>query len=53
VDMREMLAFAQQPGTAPGVEPMPMSQVSQAGFRVRQNQARYRVVPANNQPAGG
>ncbi|MBN2113053.1 MAG: NAD(P)-dependent alcohol dehydrogenase [Acidimicrobiia bacterium] len=46
-DMREMLAFAQERGITPQVELMPMSQVNEAMLRVRQNEARYRVVLVN------
>lgn len=47
-DMREMLAFAQEHAITPRVELMPMSQVNEAILRVRQNQARYRVVLVND-----
>ena len=46
-DMLEMLAFAQGHGISPRVELMPMAQVNEAMLRVRQNQARYRVVLVN------
>jgi uncharacterized zinc-type alcohol dehydrogenase-like protein len=46
-DMWEMLAFAERHGIRPKIERMPMTQVNEAMLRVRQNQARYRVVLAN------
>lgn len=46
-DMREMLAFAERHGISPRIELMPMAQVNEAMLRVRRNQARYRVVLAN------
>jgi len=50
--MREMLAFSQAHKIKPAVELMPLSQVNQALERVRQNQARYRIVLVNeNGPA--
>jgi uncharacterized zinc-type alcohol dehydrogenase-like protein len=42
--MREMLAFAQDHNIVPLVELMPMSQANEAIQRVRDNQARYRIV---------
>jgi alcohol/geraniol dehydrogenase (NADP+) len=47
-DMREMLTFAQEHRIIPRIELMPMSQVNEAILRVRQNQARYRVVLVND-----
>jgi uncharacterized zinc-type alcohol dehydrogenase-like protein len=44
VAMREMLAFAASHRIAPKVELLPMSQVSEAIQRVRENKARYRIV---------
>jgi uncharacterized zinc-type alcohol dehydrogenase-like protein len=49
--MREMLAFSQEHSIVPQVELMPMSQANEAIRRVRENQARYRIVLAND--AGG
>ncbi len=46
--MREMLAFAQEHNIVPQVELMPMSQVNEAIRRVRENQARYRIVLVND-----
>ena len=46
--MREMLAFAQGHSIVPQVELMPMSQVNEAIQRVRDNQARYRIVLVND-----
>ncbi len=45
--MREMLGFAEEKRIRPQVELMPMSQVNEAISRVRQNQARYRIVLVN------
>lgn len=42
--MREMLIFAQERQIIPMVERMPMSQVNEALQRVKENQARYRIV---------
>jgi uncharacterized zinc-type alcohol dehydrogenase-like protein len=42
--MREMLSFAQAKGIKPKVELMPMAQVNEAIQKVRENNARYRVV---------
>ena len=42
--MREMLAFAQDRGITPEVQLMPMSQVNEAIRRVKENEARYRIV---------
>ena len=47
-DMREMLAFAHEHGITPRVELMPMSQVNEAIQRIRDNQARYRIVLVND-----
>ena len=46
--MKEMLSFAQAHGIAPAVELMPMSQANDAILRVRENQARYRIVLFND-----
>ena len=46
--MREMLSFAHAHGITPAVELMPMSQVSEAIQRVRENKARYRIVLVND-----
>ncbi len=45
--MLEMLAFAQEHQIKPMVELMPMSQVNEALLKVKQNQARYRIVLVN------
>jgi len=45
--MREMLSFAQQHGITPMVELMPMSKVNEALRKVKQNEARYRIVLVN------
>ncbi len=45
--MREMLAFAQDRGITPEIELMPMSQVNEAIQRLRENEARYRIVLVN------
>jgi uncharacterized zinc-type alcohol dehydrogenase-like protein len=42
--MREMLSFAQNHGIVPEVEIMPMAQVNEAIRRLKENQARYRMV---------
>ena len=47
VEMREMLAFAQEHGITPTIELMRMGQANEAMQRVRRNQARYRVVLVN------
>jgi uncharacterized zinc-type alcohol dehydrogenase-like protein len=46
--MKEMLSFAQARGIAPELELMPMAQVNDAIRRVRENQARYRIVLVND-----
>jgi len=46
--IREMLAFAQAHNITPKVELMPMSQVNEALQRVKDNQARYRIVLTND-----
>lgn len=46
--MREMLIFAQKAHISPMLELMPMSQVNEALRRVRDNQARYRIVLVND-----
>jgi alcohol/geraniol dehydrogenase (NADP+) len=46
--MQEMLEFAQERNIVPKVELMPMSQVREAIQRVRENQARYRIVLVND-----
>ena len=48
--MREMLSFAQAKGIRPRVELMPMAQANEALQRVRENQARYRIVLTNDLP---
>ena len=45
--MREMLAFAQDKQISPVIEQMTMPRINQAIHRVRENQARYRIVLAN------
>ncbi|MFH2103033.1 MAG: zinc-binding dehydrogenase [Chloroflexota bacterium] len=45
--MRAMLSYAQQHGITPTVELMPMSQVNEAIRRVKENEARYRIVLVN------
>jgi uncharacterized zinc-type alcohol dehydrogenase-like protein len=45
--MQEMLAFAQANAIKPMLEIMPMSRVNEAVQRVRDNQARYRIVLVN------
>jgi len=47
-DMRDMLQFAQTQAIHPMIELMPMLQVNQAIERVKQNQARYRIVLEND-----
>jgi uncharacterized zinc-type alcohol dehydrogenase-like protein len=42
--MREMLAFAQDHAITPVLERMPMARVNDAIMRVKENQARYRIV---------
>jgi uncharacterized zinc-type alcohol dehydrogenase-like protein len=46
--MREMLSFAQTKGIEPVIELIPMSQVNEALRRVKENQARYRIVLVND-----
>jgi alcohol/geraniol dehydrogenase (NADP+) len=46
--MREMLKFAREHNIVPQVELTPMSQVNEAIRRVRDNQARYRIVLVND-----
>jgi D-arabinose 1-dehydrogenase-like Zn-dependent alcohol dehydrogenase len=46
--MREMLSFVQAHSITPEVELVPMSQVNAAFQRVRDNQARYRIVLVND-----
>ena len=46
--MREMLSFAQQHNITPMVELMPMSQVNKAITRVKEINARYRIVLEND-----
>lgn len=48
VTMKEMLSFAQTHGITPKVELMPMSQVNDAIRRIRENQARFRIVLVND-----
>ncbi|KAF5828016.1 alcohol dehydrogenase GroES domain protein [Dunaliella salina] len=43
-DMNEMLEFAAQAGVAPKCETMPLSKVNEAFEKVKNNQARYRIV---------
>ena len=45
--MKEMLMFAQEYGIKPKIELMPMSQVNEALERVKNNEARYRIVLEN------
>lgn len=47
-DMRDMLRFAQVHHIQPMIEVMPMSKVNEAIQRVKQNQARYRIVLVND-----
>ena len=49
-DMREMLDFAVRRDIKPCAEIMPMSKVNEGIDRVRNNQARYRVVLENRNP---
>jgi uncharacterized zinc-type alcohol dehydrogenase-like protein len=49
--MRAMLAFAQEHDITPMVELMPMPQVNEAIRKVKQNQARFRIVLVNEAPA--
>jgi len=49
--MREMLAFAHEHHITPRVELMPMSRAEEAMRRVRENQARYRIVLVNDTAA--
>ncbi len=51
--MREMLSFAQAHGITPAIEQMPMSEVNEALQRVRDNQARYRIVLVNETESTG
>jgi len=51
--MRDMLSFAQAQGIVPQVELMPMSEVNEAIRRVRDNQARYRIVLVNDMDGAG
>jgi D-arabinose 1-dehydrogenase-like Zn-dependent alcohol dehydrogenase len=46
--MREMLAFAEQHSIHPMVELMPMSEVNEAIRKLKENQARYRLVLFND-----
>lgn len=46
--MREMLEFAEKYKITPLVELMPMTQVNQALQRIKENKARYRIVPVND-----
>jgi len=48
--MREMLSFAQNHSIIPEVELMPMTQVNEAIRKVKENQARYRIVLVNDTP---
>lgn len=47
-EMREMLRFAALHTIKPMIEIMPLSQVNQAIERLRNNQARYRIVLVND-----
>jgi uncharacterized zinc-type alcohol dehydrogenase-like protein len=49
--MREMLAFAVEKGIKPMVEMMPMDQVNEAIRRLKEGEARYRIVLYNDGPA--
>jgi uncharacterized zinc-type alcohol dehydrogenase-like protein len=49
--MREMLEFSQEHKIKPVVEPMPLSQVNTALDKVKENQARYRIVLFNDMVA--
>jgi alcohol/geraniol dehydrogenase (NADP+) len=51
--MREMLPFAEEQGITPAVELMPMSQVNKAIQRVKENEARYRIVLVNETSGTG
>lgn len=42
--MREMLSFAQGHGIEPKVQQIPMEQVNEAIRRVKEKEARYRIV---------
>ncbi|MCB1050764.1 MAG: zinc-binding dehydrogenase, partial [Acidobacteria bacterium] len=44
MDISEMLAFCARSGVRPQIEVLPFAQVNQALDKVRQNQARYRMV---------
>jgi uncharacterized zinc-type alcohol dehydrogenase-like protein len=46
--MQEMLSFAQAHAIRPQIEVMPMSEVNEAIRRIRENQARYRIVLVND-----
>ena len=46
--MSEMLSFAQAQGIKPKIELMPMSKVNEAIQRLREKQARYRIVLTND-----
>ncbi len=48
-DMHSMLQFTQSANIQPMIEIMPMSQVNQAIQKVKQNQARYRIVLVNEE----
>jgi D-arabinose 1-dehydrogenase-like Zn-dependent alcohol dehydrogenase len=52
IAMREMLSFAQAHSIRPAVELMPMSRANDAIRRVRENQARYRIVLVNDMDNG-
>ncbi|NIS79847.1 MAG: alcohol dehydrogenase catalytic domain-containing protein [Anaerolineales bacterium] len=51
--MRAMLSFAQNHNIAPMVELMPMSQVNNAIQKLKENQARYRIVMFNESEGMG
>jgi uncharacterized zinc-type alcohol dehydrogenase-like protein len=46
--MPEMLSFAQEHRIKPRIELLPMSEVNEAIRRLRENQARYRIVLIND-----
>ena len=51
--MREMLTFAQVHAITPVVERMPMTRANEAIQRVKENQARYRIVLVNDTDGRG
>ncbi|HRF97692.1 MAG TPA: hypothetical protein PLZ51_20940, partial [Aggregatilineales bacterium] len=46
--MREMLEFSARHGIVAQTKTMPMNQINDAIQKVRDNQARYRMVVVNN-----